>query len=269
MSLQPKRSPSEPYPPLPDRPGNPREESLAERLSSAPLPLPLALSYATDIAAALRALHYDGHPHGWVNAAAVVLTPEGAVLKGGHASRQASLRSDIAAFGALLYEMIHAKKTGPDLPLPVVPCTVPRTGREGLKLAASRLASRCLSDDSLDMQKVATEVRLLKVLSRQLSISESGTPDPPQPAGPPGATVAPGLAPAAGTRDALPDRAGDPPLDDARCPRCGCPHVYISKPRTGVESFLGMIGSPVQRCHRCLHRYLTILGIHFTKVGPE
>jgi hypothetical protein len=207
-----------------------------------------------------------------VNAAAVALGSGHAVLKGSSRSRQARLHGDIEAFGALLYEMINGRKSGPDLPLPVVPCTVPRTGFDGLKMAANRLASRCLSDDSLDMQKVATEVRLLKILARGLPAHAlEARPQPLElPASEPAAEAHSAAAePAEIQARGTPE---DSPLDAAssncHCPRCGSAYVRVSKPRTGVESFLHRIGSPVRRCRRCYHRYFIVLGIHFSRSAP-
>jgi hypothetical protein len=218
----------------------------------------------------LRELHYDGRPHGWVNAAAIVLTPGGAVLKGGNPSRQATLGGDIAAFGALFYEMINGRKTGPDVPLPVVLRTVPRTGPDGLKMAANRLASRCLAEDSVNMQKVVTEVRLLKVLSRQLQVREPQAPWQPHTVESPAVEPADEEAPPM-DRDYEEERAaGERVTEDADpsgdlCPRCGSANVFTSKARSMFEGLLRAIGSPVCRCHRCYHRYFVFLGMHIAK----
>jgi len=229
--------------------------------------LPVALSYATDVATALREIHYDGHAHGWVNTAAIAVHAGRAVLKGG-ASRQVSPRIDILGFGNLLYEMINGRKTGPDVPLPVVPRTVARTGLDGIKMAANHLASRCISDDSIENQKVATEIRLLKVLAQQL-------PNPRQQAS--AATVP---LPAVQNKQAIDEEPvpsvskggeslpGESASDAVSCPRCGSAYVYVSKPRTGFERWLGRTGSPVQRCHRCYHRYYLLFGVHFRKAAP-
>lgn len=238
------------------------------------MPLPLALRYASTVASTLRELHFDGRPHGWVNPAAVVLTDDRAELKAGHASRQATLQGDIAAFGALLFELVNGRKTGPDLPLPVVPRTVPRTGIDGLKMAANRLASRCLSPDAPDMQKVVTEVRLLKVLSRHLLAQEHAVvlrvppPEPPPPEIEAATEEARSAMPQAedeGPKERVNDHVAP---DGSICPRCGSAYVYASKPRSRFEGFLRTIGSPVCRCHRCYHRFYMVLGIEFAKTPP-
>jgi hypothetical protein len=223
------------------------------------------LSFATDIAAKLRELHYDGRAHGWVNAAAVVIESGHAALRGGGSAGRASTQNDIPSFGALLYEMINGRKTGPDVPLPVVPRHVGRTGPDGIRMAANHLASRCLSDDTLDIQKVVTEIRLLKLLAKQapmaaLQVTETELSE----------------------CDALEQRLieeaacedGDEDLPEktvpiaTHCPRCSSAYVYPSRPRTGFEDWLGRIGAPVVRCHRCYHRYFVFFGFRFNKTSP-
>src|SRR5579883_966661 len=97
--------------------------TLAQHLTTGPLPLPLALSYATDVAAALRQLHQQGRAHGWVNTAAVSLASGRAVLSAGNGLRHASPQSDVVGFGAMLLELLTGRKTGTEVPLPVLPAT--------------------------------------------------------------------------------------------------------------------------------------------------
>jgi hypothetical protein len=257
-----------------DQGGDRPEGTLAERLLSGPLPLPVALQYAADIAASLRELHRDGRTHGCVNAAAIVLISDRAVLQAGSPPRETALPSDIAGFGAVLYEMINGRKPAPGLPLLIVDRTFWRAGLDGLKMAANQLASRCLSgaapDIRPDIRKVAPEVRLLKLLALQLAVH------PPKPRPQPQALQSLSSEPVA---EAHPAAAGEievsglRPVDRSisargRCPRCGSLSVHVSRSRTLVESLLNHTANPVWRCHRCCHRYFRMLGIDFAKSAP-
>jgi hypothetical protein len=168
-------------PKVASRKGGVREETLASRLAEGPLPLPFTLRCATDVAAALRELHAVGRTHGEVSTASVVLRPSGAALLPANGlPRKVDLRADVAAFGAVLYEMLTGGKPPLGGPLAAPEEHVPHTGVPGLRAAATRLAAKCLAatpDQGPTIQMVATEVRLLNVLTRQ---SEAETPAPPR-----------------------------------------------------------------------------------------
>ena len=166
------------------RNGGVREETLASRLADGPLPLPFALRCATDVAAALRELHEVGRAHGDVSPASVVLRHSGAALvPPSGLQRKIDLRADVAAFGAVLYEMLTGAKPPRDGSLKAPLEHVPHAGVPGLRAAATRLAAKCLAtppDPAPTIQMVVTEVRLLNVLARQ-SGAESPEPLPRAP----------------------------------------------------------------------------------------
>ena len=257
-----------------DQAGEPPQETLAERLLNGPLALPVALQYAADIAASLRELHRDGRAHGCVNAATVALISDRAVLQAGNPPREGTPSSDIAGFGAILYEMINGRKPAPGLPLLLVERTFSRAGLDGLKMAANQLASKCLSDllpdTQPDIRKVAPEIRMLKLLARQLAVT------PRKPRAQSQASQSLSSEPVAEAPPAVAEEievSSRRPSDRSvstrrRCPRCGTPSVHVSKTRTLVESLFNFAGSPVRRCHRCCHRYISFLGIDFAKSAP-
>jgi len=254
-----------------------------------------ALRCATDVASSLRDLHDAGRLHGSVNANSVVVTKTGAQLlpPNGHA-RHAVAGADVSAFGALLYEMVTGAKPSPRAtpPLPAVaPCNTPK----GLRIAATRLASKCIRSTSssfTEMRKVLTEVRLLGVQSgiqrkppafepltapaaweRRRPEAPTAPAAPPRPASSPprrGAanpvftTVPPEGFLAVKNVDTV-----DSPPSEINCPVCGVPYVYPSRPKTWFEMLLGAWGMPTLRCHRCLHRYVAIFGrFKFSKGSP-
>jgi hypothetical protein len=44
------------------------------------------------------------------------------------------------------------------------------------------------------------------------------------------------------------------------CPKCKGFHVRLSRPRTGFERFLNLLGLGIHRCHRCFYRYIPFFG---------
>jgi hypothetical protein len=251
------------------------------------------LRCATDVAGSLRDLHEEGRLHGSVNADSVVVTKTGAQLlpPNGHA-RHAVAGADVSAFGALLYEMATGVKPSPRTTLPL-PTIRSRNTQKGLRIATTRLASKCLrstSNSFTDMQKVLTEVRLLSLQSRIQQTpaaaeplrapaawerrAEAPTSVPPPPAS---SLQRRGVAPVLFTpipRESFLSvkdvSTVDPPPSGVRCPVCQLPYVYPSRPRTWFEALLGAWSMPTLRCHRCLHRHIVIFGrFKFSKGSPS
>jgi hypothetical protein len=237
----------------PGRAGESAGGSLAARLSLGPLPLQSALRYAAEVAGTLRQLHEDGRFHGDVEPGFVRITEAGALLlpPNGHA-HLATARDDISEFGALLYQMLTGAKPNGDLP------AAAREGdRENVRLAATRLAARCLGTlpgRPADIQKVSTEVRLLGVLARQHGAQDE------IPATPVAPTVTAPVA-AAAPETAEPRTISHPDDRSARekvCPRCREHLTAPSRPHTALEALLHMFHVPIRRCGRCFHRYVIL-----------
>jgi hypothetical protein len=121
-----------------------RYESLVERMDRGGLSLAEVLGYATQIAAGLRDLHTQRLVYGAVSSQLIVIGASGATLKSsGGLRRLGDGRRDVAAFGAVLAEMV---------------CRV--DGPEDLCAELIAIAARC-QNDACDMRRVLISLRLL------------------------------------------------------------------------------------------------------------
>jgi DNA-directed RNA polymerase subunit M/transcription elongation factor TFIIS len=235
-------------------------ERLSDRLADGRLPLDQALSCAADLALALRELHAAGRAHGSVTPVFVALdSNRAALLPASGGIGTPTQAGDVAAFGALLYEMLVGRKPTGDAFAPAAVRSLCGTSWTPAFESALRVAEKCMAaapDAVPNLRNIASEVRLLLVTAR-------GT-EPPDP------VIAP--RPSEKTQSAgavLPPSDSDDPSAipaDMPCPRCGSREVYISKRRSRLESFLGRFNIPFYRCHRCFHRFMIILRIKITKV---
>jgi ribosomal protein S27AE len=224
-----------------------REESLASRLAQGPLPLPLALRCATEVAAGLRQLYRAGRAHGELSPACVMLRSTGAALlpPNGLVS-DANPRTDVAAFGTVLYQMLTGNQ-------PPQGGRLATAGLPGLHAAATRLASKCLAtprEQAPSIQMVVSEVRLLNLLARQSAAKTRAKP----------------RRPPHGRVTKVAERATSPV---ERCPRCGSTEVCAAHRRTRLELLIGACGIPICRCQRCCHRYIVLFRLAFPKTPPE
>jgi hypothetical protein len=172
-----------------------------------------------------------------------------------------------------------------------LPPIASRNTEEAIRIAAARLASKCLqskSNTSSEMQKVLTEVRLLRLQTR-IRVKRASVPPVaavPEPARRPVFTVKPNPQTYAPPEGAVVHRiftsvpadgfmasndidSADASPSGVKCPVCGLAYVHPSRPRNWFETMLSAWGSPPLRCHRCLHRYVIVMGrFKFAKGSP-
>ena len=161
--------------------------TLEQRLAGGKLAVPEALRIAMSLADAVRKLHDQGRCHGALTPACVQFTGTEVELLPGRPSRglvtaymapevlrgqPADLRTDIFAFGAILYEMVTGRwpfeaHTPEEVANALLNAPAPGTGHAHL----DGLLANCLAKDPETriqrMQRVQMELRLLTVSERR------------------------------------------------------------------------------------------------------
>jgi hypothetical protein len=242
--------------------GSTPPERLADRLADGRLPLDEALGCAADLAVALRELHASGRVHGSVTPVFVALEPARALLLPAQGvSADASKQGDIAAFGAVLYEMLVGRKPASDAFGPAAFRSPYGPAWTRVYQTSLHVAEKCLaaSADTLpDLRNIATEIRLLLVIARRPEAPPAAAPRLRKP------------EPAADPKPTPPEEVetANVTLTDLVCPCCGVDDVHISGRRTGFERFLAKFDVTFFRCHRCFHRFMIIFGVKITMVSP-
>lgn len=169
-------------------------QTLAQRLSAGKIPVPEALHYAMSLADALRKIHDGGSFHGAVTPSNVAVTAAGLDLMPALATaatvtpytapevlqgKSADARSDIFAFGAIVFEMLTGRRAfeGDGLTTLSVSLTNAAPAPSGSP-AVDRLVAGCVAKNPADrwqrMQKIIMELKLLTVAARRAEAPQPG-----------------------------------------------------------------------------------------------
>lgn len=230
--------------------------TLADLLASGPLPEPVAVAIAKDVAEAVSAAHAEGLAHLCIDPSSVVLTDDGAVrirglgtaavLRGVQPGPEGSARDDTAGVGRVLYAALTARSVaqGPSTPatdLPLAPGAgaappAPRQVRAGVSPLLDAITVRALgttrSHRFPPYQSPREVARALETVSRQspapvpvlASVGhevDAGVLDPVGGSAGPG-PVRPALDPLPGT-PAAPEPLARPPAEPTGPARTGSP----------------------------------------------
>ncbi len=206
-------------------------------------------------------------------------------------------RSDLFSLGAILYEMLSGRRAfsatnqaalrGEILQRDPAPL-------KNLSPALAQLVSHCL--EKRPEQRLQRVEVLLAGLKLQYALVGSPRPEPcsdvdrsePDAVGPDWAEPDVTAPDAAGSEPVpVPPRAAETSIGQAHateptstnpavatrglraplfCPRCGSRDPRPSRPQDGFERTLRRFGVSINRCHRCLHRFLYIFGV---SIGRE
>jgi predicted nucleic acid-binding Zn-ribbon protein len=180
-----------------------QSRTLAQRLAQGRIPAPEAGRYAMILAEALRKIHDAGQVHGGVSPASIVLTGSGLELcPAPHMEGTvtpytapellqgcaADSRSDLFAFGAVVYEMFTGRRAFEGdgkaaLSAAINTSMPPSCGSP----AVDRLIRNCLAKDPgtrwQRMHKVLMELKLLSVSARRVEVPAAVRREPGEDAG--------------------------------------------------------------------------------------
>jgi len=167
-------------------------QTLAQRLAQGRIPAPDAQRYAMILAEALRRMHEAGQVHGGVSPAAIMLTGSGLALGAAPDAKgtitpytapellqgqPADARSDLFAFGAVVYEMFSGRRAFEgDSPAALSAAIETHTPPSCGMPAVDRLIRNCLAKDPGTrwhrMHKVLMALKLQAVSARRPEAAE-------------------------------------------------------------------------------------------------
>jgi eukaryotic-like serine/threonine-protein kinase len=158
---------------------------LSERLAQGPLSSQEALRYAVALAESLRQLHDQGAVVGALEPSKITLSGAGVSLQSGGPVGEVTpysapeqlqgqapdVRSDIFAFGAIVYEMFSGRKAFPGSSADELRTAILEREPAPLEGDIARVTSKCLAKAPIQrwqrMQRIQMELKLLTVFARR------------------------------------------------------------------------------------------------------
>jgi len=225
-------------------------------LAAGPLPLPVALAYAREIASGAAVFHRDGRTSGALTPTRIAVGPLGPILpRPDGISHLATPSSDLHDFGLLLQQML----TGLDPANYSPPASTDddlEPSRAMVRSAALRLVERCCcAPDQTDMRHMSTELRLLQIMVSSFDPDEMDGPAPED---------RPVERPAIPAAPAKPEQSR---AHKSGCPSCGSPEYFPAHKLTLLEKALAVVDFKTYRCYGCCQRFISIFGLHVPR--PE
>ena len=230
--------------------------SLADVLAAGPLPLPVALAYAKEIASGAAVFHRSGRAYGALTPAWITVGPDGPALpRPNRTAGAATLSSDLRDFGSLLQQMLAGPDPGGCSP-PASADDDPEISPAKVRSAALRLAERCrCAPGKADLRRVSIELRLLHLMTRSFGADEAVRP------------VAEDRAVEQRAAAAAPAKTEKSRFRDFSCPACGSSAVFPSQRLTLLEKLLAVVDLKTYRCYGCCQRFISVFGLRLPR--PE
>ena len=230
---------------------------LADVLASGPLPLPVALAYAKEIASGAAVFHRGGRAYGALRPARITVGPRGPILpRPNGMSHLATQSSDLRDFGLLLHQMLTGLDPA-DYSPPASTDDVSKPSPEMVRSAALRLVQRCCcAPGQSDLRHVSTELRLLQIMATNCAaeVADPASALENAPVEQPAILMAPAKPAESAAR-----RPG--------CPSCGSPTYFPAHKLTLVEKALAVVDFKTYRCYGCCQRFISVFGLHVPR--PE
>ena len=230
--------------------------TLADVLASGPLPLPVALAYAKEIASGAAVFHRDGRTSGALTPARIMVGPRGPILpRPNGMSHLATPSSDLRDFGLLLHQMLTRLHPA-DYSPPASTDDDLEPSLAMVRSAALRLVERCCcAPDQSDMRHASTELRLLQIMVNSFDLDEMVGPAPKdRPVEQPPIAAAPAKPAGSRTRG-------------SGCPSCGSSAYFPANRLTALEKLLAVVDLKTYRCYGCCQRFISVFGLHVPR--PE
>jgi len=230
--------------------------TLADVLAAGPLPLPVALAYAKEIASGAAVFHRDGRASGALTPARIAVGPHGPILpRPNGMSHLATPSSDLHDFGLLLQQMLTGLDPANYSPPAIIDDDL-EPSPAMVRSAALRLVERCCcAPDQSDLRHVSTELRLLQIMINSFD---------------PDAMDGPATEDRAVEQSAIPAAPAIPAQSRARksgCPSCGSPEYFPAHKLTLLEQALAVVDFKTYRCYGCCQRFINVFGLHVPR--PE